>query len=255
MTSTSIPQAVPTCSTELWALNSRSQSPCSVAGVLAGVCTDFDYILPPLLGIGSGRYFYPAAGNIPGMGNATRCICNTVYYALESACAACQDESNRWYSCVAAILSLNRSCPERALRWSDWSSKCDATFQTYPESVPSDVVVPNWAYLDVAGIGQAKSASATQPPATPTRPMRTTSVASASSASTDGKVKTRNGWCDCLGRYCGHLPLYLATWACGVCCTQMEEAEDSGFGCSRGCVISRRCGRPTGLCHGGGEQR
>jgi hypothetical protein len=83
--------------------------------------------------------------------NANSCICNTVTYSLMTACGLCQGKST--------------------LRWNEWSKNCpNITFSGYaasntparrmlkterlftsrfPESLPSGLLVPAWAYQDI----------------------------------------------------------------------------------------------------------
>ncbi|EAU88753.2 hypothetical protein CC1G_01126 [Coprinopsis cinerea okayama7 len=68
-----------------WAFNSRNQSPCTVASQLGGACVGGDFRLPPL----DETYVYLG----PPRTAATPCRCSSVYYAMLSACADCQDRN------------------------------------------------------------------------------------------------------------------------------------------------------------------
>ncbi|KAI0694606.1 hypothetical protein BC835DRAFT_998378 [Cytidiella melzeri] len=60
----------------------------------------------------------------------SHCVCNTVFYSLVSACAAC------------------RNSP--VLRWSSWSSSCSSTtIGRFPGRIPEDTVLPSWAFHNV----------------------------------------------------------------------------------------------------------
>ncbi|TEB30500.1 hypothetical protein FA13DRAFT_1814684 [Coprinellus micaceus] len=182
MTSTLAPRPTATCSVagSIWSYNSRDHSPCTIGAVLGGACSG------SLLTIGllpaQGGYAYGSLTRF----QANRCTCNTVYYSLESACAACQHLDNLW------------------LPWSYWSANCSVTYQTYPGALPPGVPVPGWAYLDVVAedifnITRARSFIGAEhqppPPPTPSPPrdritvtVISTSVSAASPGSTDSPV-------------------------------------------------------------------
>ncbi|TEB30507.1 hypothetical protein FA13DRAFT_555772 [Coprinellus micaceus] len=128
-TTTSVPSARPaaTCSPGVldWSFNSRRQDPCFVGATIAGGCFPLGYSLAPLPPDGGYQYRYITPEE------DTLCTCNTVYYSLESACAACQHERNTWD------------------RWMHWSANCTRTYTTYPRNIPASVTIPAWAYLDV----------------------------------------------------------------------------------------------------------
>ncbi|KAF8339328.1 hypothetical protein F5887DRAFT_919755 [Amanita rubescens] len=87
----------------------------------------------------------PTSGNFPavypgpisagiaygGPSNGTsNCTCNTVTYSVLCACGYCQDGG-----CVS---------------WSDFTQNCSQTFlKKYPETIPNEINVPHWAYLDI----------------------------------------------------------------------------------------------------------
>jgi hypothetical protein len=61
---------------------------------------------------------------------ANSCRCSTVYYSLLSACAYCQNETY--------------------LDWSIYDVNCTVLYsQTFLDPIPSSIVVPHYAYLDV----------------------------------------------------------------------------------------------------------
>ncbi|CAK5277655.1 unnamed protein product [Mycena citricolor] len=113
---------VTTCiSAYSWTVNAQHLTPCLVAAWLESVClgpTEVDAIPANTHYIG------------PSTSTANLCLCSTVTYSLISACGACQ---NRTYT-----------------SWTNWTLNC-ATIQvgTFLEPVPSQVVVPAWAYLNV----------------------------------------------------------------------------------------------------------
>lgn len=103
------------CTTDLWTVNDRGQTPCLVAAVLEAPCQGGDIV-----------YIGPLANN------STLCQCNTVTYSLVSACAACQGQ--------------------RFISWSQWIANCttsNVSIATYPLRLPTSVQVPSWAYLNV----------------------------------------------------------------------------------------------------------
>ncbi|TEB30494.1 hypothetical protein FA13DRAFT_555232 [Coprinellus micaceus] len=126
MTSTFAPVPLATCAPGVldWSFNSRGQSPCVVASNVAGSCSFGRELsqLPP-------TWLY--SGLRSEYGEAIPCLCNTVYYSLESACAACQGPDHGW--------SL----------WSLWSANCSTTSRNLPVDIPPSVAIPSWAYLNV----------------------------------------------------------------------------------------------------------
>jgi len=114
-----------TLSTWDWTFNSLSQSPCTVAAYLMATCDNGVFTLGPEP---SG---YPYYG--PGGTAATDlCYCNTVSYSLISACGACQGDT--W------------------IAWSIWATNCTRTLppSSFPNPVPSEIRVPQWALIDVS---------------------------------------------------------------------------------------------------------
>ncbi|KAI0812735.1 hypothetical protein BC629DRAFT_1475329 [Irpex lacteus] len=119
------------CSDDLsWTANDRGQSTCLVAAYLCDACRtnessttqEADCSIPNLT---PGGQFY-VNHNTPN-----ECDCNSVVYSLISACSLCQG---------AAVLP-----------WTSWIEDCKNSFlEQFPASIPSNVSVPAWAYLDVA---------------------------------------------------------------------------------------------------------
>jgi len=104
-----------------WSINSQNQTPCLVAAFLESVCQTPSEVnsIPP-----NNHYLGPSAAD------ATLCLCSTVTYSLVSACAGCQGRS--------------------FLNWTDWSANCSQVeVTTFLQPIPSQVVVPAWAYLNV----------------------------------------------------------------------------------------------------------
>jgi len=106
-----------------WTYNSVEQSPCQVASSLLAVCNDGPF---PVSALPDQSHQYVG----PSLQDANTCQCNTVTYSLMSACGACQGSTY--------------------LSWSVWSANCPIVYlRSYPEPIPSGVLVPGWAYLDV----------------------------------------------------------------------------------------------------------
>jgi len=104
-----------------WAINQNNQTPCLVAAYLESACGDATNI--PAVPAGN-HYLGPTTSE------ANPCRCNSVTYSAISACAGCQ---NRTYT-----------------DWSTWKQSCTVVYLTiFPESLPSAVEVPSWAYLDI----------------------------------------------------------------------------------------------------------
>ncbi|KAJ7273318.1 hypothetical protein C8J57DRAFT_271225 [Mycena rebaudengoi] len=105
-----------------WSLNSKSQTPCLVAAFLESACEG--PVTINALPFGN-HYTGPDT-----LAEATRCRCSTVTYSLISACAGCQDR--------------------RFQNWTDWSAQCpEVEVGQFLQTVPPQVVVPAWAYLNV----------------------------------------------------------------------------------------------------------
>jgi len=104
-----------------WSINSLQQTPCLVAAYLESACGTPTMI--PAVPVGD-HYLGPNATQ------ADPCRCSTVTYSAISACAGCQ---NRTY-----------------IDWLTWSQDCTSTFLSiFPESLPSGVEVPLWAYINL----------------------------------------------------------------------------------------------------------
>ncbi|KZS88826.1 hypothetical protein SISNIDRAFT_489852 [Sistotremastrum niveocremeum HHB9708] len=106
-----------------WAFNSLNQSPCQVAANLGSLCEPTGtYQVPPL---------DPDEEYSPG--DNTPCECNTVFYSLLSACAACQGQSPG--------------------TWDVFSELCPSTnIGVFPHNIPSGTLIPHWAYEDVTDL-------------------------------------------------------------------------------------------------------
>ncbi|KAF8921098.1 hypothetical protein CPB85DRAFT_304848 [Mucidula mucida] len=105
-----------------WSFNSAEKSPCDVASSLLGVCEGGSYEVQALP---EGTHYVG-----PTINGANACQCSTVTYSLLSACAQCQNRT--------------------VTLWSEWSTNCvGASHEKFEEAIPSGVLVPGWAYLDV----------------------------------------------------------------------------------------------------------
>ncbi|KAJ7444912.1 hypothetical protein FB451DRAFT_74078 [Mycena latifolia] len=104
-----------------WSLNSKNQTPCLVAAFLESVCegpVNVDTIPE------NNHYTGPI------LSGATLCRCSTVTYSLISACGACQGR--------------------KFISWTEWATNCSQVeVGQFLQTIPSQVVVPPWAYLDV----------------------------------------------------------------------------------------------------------
>ncbi|KAH9038682.1 hypothetical protein EDB83DRAFT_2318490 [Lactarius deliciosus] len=105
--------------------NTIGQNSCSVAAYLLGTCDGGEFTLYPILN-SSFSYLGP-----PEDQGANLCFCNTVTYNLLSACSVCQGAGLR--------------------TWSDYSHNCTKTMDpsTFPNPIPPDTRVPQWALRDV----------------------------------------------------------------------------------------------------------
>jgi len=108
-----------------WTFNSLNQGPCVIAAYLLSTCNGSTYTLPPLPNNGL-PYMGPT-----GVNGTILCNCNTVIYSLISACDLCQGET--WLS------------------WSTYSTGCIEVLppSSFPNPVPADTRVPQWALIDV----------------------------------------------------------------------------------------------------------
>jgi len=109
-------------STYDWSINSLQQTPCLVTAYLESACGTATEI--PAVPVGN-HYLGP------GPNEVNPCRCSSVTYSTISACAGCQ---NRTY-----------------IDWLTWSQDCTIVYpSTFIESLPSAVVVPSWAYLNLS---------------------------------------------------------------------------------------------------------
>jgi len=150
-----------------WSINARNQTPCLVAAFLESVCEG-----PVEVNTLPEATHYTA----PPSADATLCRCSTVTYSLISACGGCQ---NRTF-----------------ISWTDWAANCpQVEIAQFLQTIPAEVVVPSWAYLDVtktdnffnpilASLNSSESSSASAsssstasaPPSTTSTPSSTPSV-------------------------------------------------------------------------------
>ncbi|KAH9939081.1 uncharacterized protein BXZ73DRAFT_76219 [Epithele typhae] len=117
--------------------NSKGQNPCLVVSWLLTPCNSpadvrrgADSVVGPL---GPEEHY---VGPIATSTSATPCKCNTVYYSMIQACAACQGLSTF-------------SQP-----WPTWSMNCtdpyaEAVIGQYSLNIPPGTSIPSWAYLDI----------------------------------------------------------------------------------------------------------
>ncbi|KAF8201561.1 hypothetical protein BJ912DRAFT_945678 [Pholiota molesta] len=108
-----------------WAINSEGQTPCLVAAYLESACgrpTQVNAV--PV----NNQYLGP---------NSTQqnpCLCSSVTYSLVSACGGCQARNFQ--------------------NWTTWSMDCiNPSLTTFPEQIPSNVMVPKWAFLNLTLTG------------------------------------------------------------------------------------------------------
>lgn len=106
-----------------WSFNSAGQNPCAVSIGLAAICssdvTNLPAVAPGLFYLG------------PNTTQVTPCRCSSVFYSTLSACAACQGAE--------------------FLPWSTFNMNCSTvSVASFPESIPSSLKVPGWAFLNIA---------------------------------------------------------------------------------------------------------
>ncbi|KAF9562200.1 hypothetical protein CPC08DRAFT_706921 [Agrocybe pediades] len=105
-----------------WSFNTLNQSPCQIAGFLAGACNGGNFTL--------GQLPQGFAYIGPTQEQATSCRCSTVFYSLLGACSVCQ----------------GRTFP----RWSTYKANCPAVYdEVFLQPIPPNTKVPHYAYLDV----------------------------------------------------------------------------------------------------------
>ncbi|KAJ6525642.1 hypothetical protein B0H19DRAFT_585578 [Mycena capillaripes] len=113
-----------------WSINSKNQSPCLVAAFLESVCEGRPVEVDT---IPEGNHYTG-----PPSADATLCRCSTVTYSLISACGGCQ---NRTF-----------------VNWTDWAASCpQVEVAHFLQTVPEDIVVPPWAYLDVTKVSHLEN--------------------------------------------------------------------------------------------------
>src|SRR6266550_3350627 len=85
--------------------NSLGQSPCDAVIDLYTRCNDYGFVGDDMFSVTAGESYPPLPAN------SSECFCNTVWYCLTSACAACQNGT--WHSYVRFILALQESQTHR----------------------------------------------------------------------------------------------------------------------------------------------
>ncbi|KAJ6502358.1 hypothetical protein C8R45DRAFT_617223 [Mycena sanguinolenta] len=168
-----------------WSINSLNQTPCLVAAFLESVCQG-GFAEVNSIPVGT-HYIGPSASD------ASLCQCSTVTYSLVSACGGCQ---NRTF-----------------ISWADWAVNCtDVEVAQFLQTVPTEVVVPEWAYLDVTKSNNtfnpilanfslsnpgsslsSSSSSSTSPPSSSSVSPTSTFVSLPSSSPTPHKSKSNAG--------------------------------------------------------------
>jgi hypothetical protein len=118
-------EQAPECSSAFdWARNSKGQSPCVVARYLASQCSATGYTIPPL----------ETPADLYGGPNLhaanTSCVCSTVYYALLTACASCQQGNSP--------------------TWTTYTTNCtEGVILGFMQPVPPATDIPQWAYRNL----------------------------------------------------------------------------------------------------------
>jgi len=160
-----------------WSLNSLSETPCLVTALLEYICGVAANVtsIPP-----DNHYLAPT------FNDANPCECSSVTYSMISACGGCQ---NRTF-----------------IDWLTWSAECTQTsFMTFPKPIPTSVVVPSWAYLNLSLTNNTFNALVAQQNASNTSnntsvsstvtsiPTSSAPSASASASASAGKSKSNAG--------------------------------------------------------------
>ncbi|ESK94582.1 hypothetical protein Moror_7949 [Moniliophthora roreri MCA 2997] len=180
-----------------WSFNSLHQSPCEMASALAGQCRGGAFIVPPLPANNAYRGI--------GLGEDDLCRCNTVFYSLLSACAACQARS--W------------------LRWSTFAENCTTRISSsFPFNIPSGTRIPPYAYLDILAndtfnpalaqsLANAPESTGTPPPTFTSSGAPATSPApgSSTSASSGGSGSSKSNAGPIVGGVIGGLVIVCLT--------------------------------------------
>ncbi|KAI0694605.1 hypothetical protein BC835DRAFT_1415223 [Cytidiella melzeri] len=126
-----------------WMSNDEGQSPCLVAAYLIGQCLTVpttSIVLPLEDNPGFVDYYAPPSALHLA---PTNCTCSTVVYSLLAGCGLCQGQG---YT-----------------SWTLWKENCLVVeVAQFPESIPSVVTVPQWAYIDVTNFANNFSVSAAQ---------------------------------------------------------------------------------------------
>jgi len=155
-----------------WTFNELKESPCEVAASLEGVCGGGSFTIPTL----------PAGQGYNGarQGDSNKCTCSSVTYSMISACALCQGGGFN--------------------PWTMWITNCsnsDVSLSSYPLTIPQNVSVPAWAYLNVTDAGSfdqagafAQANSSSHPPdsTSPAPTSRNTSPSSGGHSSNTGAI-------------------------------------------------------------------
>ncbi|KAI0760421.1 hypothetical protein C8Q74DRAFT_227433 [Fomes fomentarius] len=106
--------------------NSMNQNPCLVKAWLMTPCHIHEWKVSAL-NRENALYSGPAADRT----DLAECDCNTVTYSLLAACAYCQGRTDN-----TGIVS-----------WRVFTENCERViFGKYPQSIPSDTVIPDWAH-------------------------------------------------------------------------------------------------------------
>ncbi|KAF9053886.1 hypothetical protein BDZ89DRAFT_297756 [Hymenopellis radicata] len=161
-----------------WSINACNQTPCEVAAYALQPCTGEVSSVNALSD--NMQYTGPATER-----DANPCECNTVVYALFSACAACQGKNY--------------------VSWSAWNAQCPEAFiSSLPSEIPENTSIPQWAYLNYAEGDTFDAAKAQEwaskhlPDYYPTSTTTTTSThtksSSTSFSSSSSSVQSTTSW-------------------------------------------------------------
>lgn len=144
------------------ASNSKAENPCEIAGALEADCQGFCafksqfystsaptsvahslstavFFLGP---ISQGTNYLTPQRN----SSAQKCECNTVMYRyLANPCAYPPTANVEWHSLYMACTACQNVTTQT---WSYWQQYCSAVYIGYPQTIPTNTAVPNWAYLD-----------------------------------------------------------------------------------------------------------
>ena len=118
--------------------NSQGQNPCLIAAWLSTPCNPSKFsVVPRMCDFALGRVFtrssaesvtrgLPPGGQYVGPSNSTYfpCECNTVFYALASGCALCQEGVRIVEYVLKRIPFAHRSRLNVPFRWTTWIEKC-----------------------------------------------------------------------------------------------------------------------------------